>query len=62
KNTEPFHKSWAKVPTKQKAKIEPGVKNWKNELNEHFKLNSGNENNLDFPCAHHSAPPNMTKE
>ncbi|PON96584.1 hypothetical protein TorRG33x02_075650, partial [Trema orientale] len=23
KNTEPFHKSWAKVPAEQKAKIEP---------------------------------------
>ncbi|PON53683.1 hypothetical protein TorRG33x02_304720 [Trema orientale] len=28
KNTEPFHKSWAKVLAKQKAKIEPGVKKY----------------------------------
>ncbi|PON31464.1 hypothetical protein PanWU01x14_365470, partial [Parasponia andersonii] len=37
-------------------------KNWKNKLNEHFKLNGRDENNLNLPCACHSVPPDMTQE
>ncbi|PON50475.1 hypothetical protein PanWU01x14_223400 [Parasponia andersonii] len=62
KNTEPFHKSWAKSPAKQKAKIEPSVKNWKNELSEHFKLNGEDENNFGLLRARRYVPPNMTEE
>ncbi|PON66152.1 hypothetical protein PanWU01x14_112030, partial [Parasponia andersonii] len=37
-------------------------KNWKNELSEHFKLNGGDENNLDLPHAHCSILPDLTQE
>ena len=37
-------------------------KNWKNELNEHFKVNGGDEHNLDLPRTRRSVPPDMTQE
>ncbi|PON74612.1 hypothetical protein PanWU01x14_050190 [Parasponia andersonii] len=35
---------------------------YKNELSEHFKLNGGDENNLDLLCARRFIPPDMTQE
>ncbi|PON79645.1 hypothetical protein PanWU01x14_008770 [Parasponia andersonii] len=78
KNTKPFHKSWVKIFAEQKAKIELSIKKyfhykdvsttqdiykyWKNELNEHFKFNGGDKNNLDLLHARRSVPLDMTQE
>ncbi|PON78333.1 hypothetical protein PanWU01x14_019710 [Parasponia andersonii] len=44
------------------AMLKDIYKNWINELSEHFKLNSGEKNNIDFSRARHSISFNMTQE